>query len=118
MIARLLSAPIMSYFNRLAAILDGCPDPGGVLYRQAPMTNRPGGVPFPRRMSVPKVSELVLPGPGVTAPQLAEFLGLPVFVVRGEFVKLGLFFPHDAPLDHAAIRQLCSRLGVTVIPAA
>ena len=108
----------MSRFNRVAALLEGCPDPGGVLYPQyAPKVCR-SGVPVPRRVPVPKVTQLVLPASGVTVRQLAELLGLRVFEVMHEFIALNLFFPHDALLDHTALCRCCTRLGVSVVPAA
>ncbi len=108
----------MSYFNRVAALLDGCPDPGGVLYPQPiPKVCRPGA-PIPRCAPVPKITQLLLPASGVTVRQLAELLGLRVFEVVHEFIALKLFFPHDALLGQAAVCQLCFRLGVSVVPAA
>ena len=104
----------MSHFNRVAALLDGCPDPGGVLYPRPAATVGSPGAPPPRHAELPKVTELILPAVGVTARQLAELLGLPLFAVHREFVNLGLLFLLDAIVPRAAVHQLCSRLGVSV----
>lgn len=108
----------MSYFNRVAALLDGCPDPGGVLYPKPSSVLCPAGASPPRHPYVPKVAQLVLPASGVTVRQLAELLGLPAFLVMREFINLGLFFTSSAQADHAAISRLCARLGVSIAPAA
>ncbi len=106
----------MSHFNRVAALLEGCPDPGGVLYPQPGPTPGRLRAPPPWRAYLPAVAELVLPAAVITVRRLAELLGLPVFEINRVFISLGLFFLPDAVVPSAAVYQLCSQLGVRVVP--
>ena len=106
----------MSYFNRVPALLEGCPDPGGVLYPQPASTLGRLRAPPPQRTYLPKIFELVLPTSDITVRRMAELLGVPIFAINRAFINLGLFLLPDAVVPRAAVRQLCSQLGVKIAP--
>ena len=109
--------------NRVAALLDGCPDPGGVLYPPAPPPPLP-----PYRPPVPKVTHLVLPAAGLCVRELAALLGFSFIALQYErfalrmsdspYVPLGTSNLLSVPLDFAAASRLCAHLGVSVTSAA
>lgn len=106
-------------FDRVAGLLAGCPDPGGVLTpatRPSPrraVTRPPLGAVVPGELPAlpPGAPDLELPA-NVTFLVLALALGVKAHVLNRELIPLGIFASQHTILPFAVAAHVCARLGV------